>query len=231
MTSPEFVWKDDGSTPITPENLNKALREARRALAVAQQALAASGGATSKGPDYVRNAGWYNIAPLGEQSNVLVTLGRLYLTPVFAAAGAWDRLGAQITTAGAAGTTIRVGIYGNQTGTNRSRPNSLLVDTGTAVADATGFREFTASVTVPGNALLWLGVVAQGTGTAPRLKSTVADGSVVSNGAYVPPNATGNLGLNNTHFYTDGVTGALPSSLSAVSIGLEDVPRISFRWV
>ena len=91
--------------------------------------------------------------PDGNYSRFM-TLNRLYAAPFICPVDAtFDQLGLQIATAGAAGATVRMGIYAASE--TDGLPTSLILDAGTVDATVTGFR-FAAISQVLGRGLYWL---------------------------------------------------------------------------
>lgn len=96
-----------------------------------------------------------------------LTADRLYCIPLVVCRDfSIDRIAIQVTTAGAAGTKARLGIYEN--GTNL-HPGDLLVDLGTVDVDSTGVKVITISPTQAlTKGVYWLAVISDGT---PTLKA------------------------------------------------------------
>lgn len=106
----------------------------------------------------------------------------------------------QVTTAGASGTTIRLGIYSSSA---NDRPGTLLVDAGTVDGSTTGIKAASLTQQLPGGGLYWLVACCQG-GSATL--TSVGSGSL-------PPVASGSPFLGGINTYTaSNVTGALPAS-------------------
>ncbi len=94
-----------------------------------------------------------------------IAANRLYAMPCHVSRDLTaDRIATQVTSAGGAGTVIRLGIY-SDTGANA--PGALLIDAGTVAADgATGVKAVTISQALT-QALYWLAFISDGT---PQLK-------------------------------------------------------------
>jgi hypothetical protein len=86
--------------------------------------------------------------------NRYMTVNRLYAAPFFCPVDAtFDQLGLQVAVAGAAGATVRMGIYA---ASDIDRlPSTLLLDAGTVDASVTGFR-FAPISQVLGRGTYWL---------------------------------------------------------------------------
>lgn len=127
----------------------------------------------------------------------------------------FTQLGLNVTTAGAAGATLRFGLYAD----NNNIPGALIVDTGTVAADTTGFKSATISAMLaPG--LYWKSVSSQIAGVQPTVKMRAGwhDGAV---GVITP----GNFRCGG--YLLTGVTGAFASNPTVVDCG--DVPAIMIR--
>ncbi len=149
-----------------------------------------------------------------------ITVATLYLFPFVA----WqsltiDRIGFEITTAGAAGALARAAIYARDPATGAA--GALVLDSGTTAADSTGVKNLTVSTALTAG-LYWVGVVAQNSGSNPSAR-------LFQQGTFCVPLPYGTSAPSSSDMqffrgaltYT-GVTGALPSSLAATSWGLGD---------
>lgn len=132
-------------------------------------------------------------------SAAAMTLSQLTAGPINLPAGTYDALQFNCTTAGAAGSTVRLGIYTDANGL----PGARVVDAGTVDTTTTGLKVATISQVLAAGRY-WLVNVAQG-GTAPSC-------TVLSGNPNLYLGATANLlgGIIST------VAGALPASLSAM---------------
>lgn len=134
-----------------------------------------------------------------------------------------DRLGAEVTTVGEAGSKFRIII---RTDNGNGLPNALLLDAGQIAGDSTTISPVTVSQVIPAGVTWWGGAIQTVTTTQPTMR-TVA-------GTWTPPiplwaNTTtpaagaAILGVNIT-----GTTGAAPSTVTvAGTVGA--APRIFFR--
>jgi hypothetical protein len=107
----------------------------------------------------------------------------------------------EVTVAGAAGTVVRLGIYGPGTSDN---PANLILDAGTVAGDTTGVKAIAISQPLPAG-LTWLVSCPQG--GAPTMRSV--------GGVSLPPVAPTAFGGGNNGYYVSGVTGALPSTFGS----------------
>ena len=135
-----------------------------------------------------------------------------------------DRIGAEITTAGEAGSTVRLGIYAD----NGNRyPGSLLVDAGTIDAATVGGQTLTITPLTLPPGVYWIGAVVQGAPTTqPTLR--VATNSwtppfPLDMGQSAPSNGAVAIGYSMT-----GVSAALPGSFSSTLTTQTTIPRL---WV
>lgn len=85
----------------------------------------------------------YYTTPTGTTISTLsIAANILYCCPFFVPERTtWTRIGAEITTAAAASSVMRVGVFSAYTG----RPQALLLDSGALAADSTGLKEATVS--------------------------------------------------------------------------------------
>lgn len=179
---------------------------------VATQAYLAGGG------DYFRS-GFHSIghpAP-GTTSLVGNTLGRCHFTPFFAPVRmTFDRMGAQVGTAGGTGAVVRLGIYANAGGV----PTSLILDAGTAATTSTGLKEVTISQSLdPG--WYWLASVTQVVTCSLFWHSAI----------WLPMLAVSAIPGGSSAGYpvtASGVTGALPGT-AAPGTSTSQFPAVTLR--
>lgn len=131
-----------------------------------------------------------------------------------------DRIGAEITGAGSAGCTLRLGIYRSD---KDGYPAGRVLDAGTIPADAVGQVELNCNVTLePG--IYWVGAAVQG---SPAVQPTVRviNGNTPAVGATTLAVALGNAIVG----YGMTAAGALPANFDANSNANSAVPRIALR--
>lgn len=138
-----------------------------------------------------------------------MTLNREVAIPMMIPAGrSLASIGIHVITAGAAGSTIRVGIRDD----DNAYPSTLIADLGTVDSSATGLKTVVANYTPSDyTKLVWLTVAAQG-GTAPVIYALIG----------VPiffQNSQGGFPTGIPRSNTDSISGALPAS-SFLSRGL-----------
>lgn len=152
-------------------------------------------------------------------TNLVSLLNYLHFAPIWVAQTVTvDRLGVEVTSAGSAGSVMRVGIYNNNSGV----PGTLAVSTSALATTSTGLKEEAVSQQLtPG--LWWLATVAQVAGPTVRATATSSVG-LPSPSAYV---ASANV---YTTWVQASVTGALPSpAVASTTEATNIVPVIWLR--
>ena len=140
--------------------------------------------------------------PEGARSVVTTTAGTLTAVPFWVpVAQAFDRIGTEVTVAGAASSVVRLGVYADN---GSGLPGALLFEAGTVAGDSTGAKEIKISRTLSAG-LYWLGLVGQrGTPQVRAVSNNILGGAGVSTLA-VATGASPRPG-----YYMAGVSGALP---------------------
>lgn len=135
-----------------------------------------------------------------------------------------DRLGAEVTLVGDAGSLLRLGIYGD---TGNVYPGSLLLDAGTIAGDSATVQQITISTLTLPPGLYWVGGAVQAVTTTQPTVRTVS--------AWTPPVTLGlstslpAAGQSSFGFTQASVTGALPANFSA-TVGIAGAaPRLLAR--
>lgn len=162
----------------------------------------------------VRKSGYYCMSDgmtLGSQAG---TDNRCYFTPFRVLDPITvDRIGVgTVTTAGAAGSIARLGIYRDS---GSYTPGELLLDAGTVATDAAvpAFLEITISQALEGDSLYWLAAANQHAASAPTYR--VYTGRVWPD----PHTASASILTSTGASYTlDGVTDTLPADASAAVV-------------
>jgi len=132
---------------------------------------------------------YYSSNMFGTSTTSSSAANRLYLTPMYLPAPRnVDRIGINVTLAGAAGSVARLGVYNSDPTTGL--PSTVLVDGGTVAISATGAAQVTVSATLHG--LVWLActsgaatLVAFSTSQSPNImgaSSLASLGAVISVG-------------------------------------------------
>ena len=150
----------------------------------------------------------YYYGPAGGRSTTTMAAGLLTFVPFWVGAStSFTRIGAEVTTAGAAGSLLRLGIYRDN---GNGLPGALTVDAGTVDAATTGAKELTIAQTLaPG--LYWLAALAEVGSPIVRTVSTV---NLTPVGAGSLVTATGSVAQSG-HYKTGIAAGALPSPAGA----------------
>lgn len=133
---------------------------------------------------------------------------------------AFSKLACNVTTAGTAGSLIRLGVYASD---GAGGIGALLLDAGTVAGDATGVKTVTGLTTAAGPDRLWFAAVWQGTNTtAPVLQGYSRPLPYIGWSAFMqfPP-------LIGYQFA--GITGALPATLPTPTSNENSlVPAVQF---
>ena len=182
--------------------------------------LLGDGNATSAPPQHMFKSGSYYAARAYASTTGATVLDRINTSAfVVDEYVTIDRIGVEVTTVGAAGALVRLGIYSDD---GASYPGGLLLDAGTVdSAASTGFKELVISQALP-KGVYWLAAVSQSATCTLRLHSPVAQVGT-SNALTVSQNIL-------SGWQQTGVSGALPATFSTTqnpSGGA--VPRIIVR--
>jgi hypothetical protein len=160
-------------------------------------------GGNGTGYRVVKSGGYYGPGP-HTTGTLVTTAGNMTAIPMWLPTSMTAvSIECQVSTAGAAGSLVRLGIYSPGTGDN---PATLVLDAGTVAADTTGVKAITISQPLSGG-LCWLAAVAQG-GTPTMI--SVGSGSM-------PPVVPASFGGGTNCYYVSGATGALPSTFGSVT--------------
>lgn len=131
-----------------------------------------------------------------------------------------DRIGCEVTAAGSAGCTVRLGIYADN---GSGYPGALVIDAGTVSGAAVASAEITVNTQLKAG-LYWFAAVVQGSpASSPTLR--------VTNGASFTPGATSlAAALTAASGYgASGVSAALPATFPAGSNVVGLAPRVAVR--
>lgn len=164
-------------------------------------------------------SGWYAVAAGG--TDTLVIAGALFYAPLLIEkACTVDRIGLEVTGAGAATCVIRLGIYADDGGV----PGSLIIDAGTIDGTSATYQEITISQALSVGRI-WLTCVQQVTGTPTVRANRYGPGVPMSSSAQLSGAAErGSLRVS------AGVpSGALPSTAAAPNDFRNAAPRIALR--
>lgn len=154
-------------------------------------------------------------------TTLALTLNTLYLAPLWIDRSiAIDSLAVSVTTAGAAGATVRLGIYEDD---GRGYPGVLRVDAGTVSSTAIGAPAAAVAETLTAG-LYWIGMVAQSVTCTVRAANSPYY-------ALAAASASAALGTTQPKCYTQtGVAGALPATFSTtVTPSAVASPTVAYR--
>jgi hypothetical protein len=164
------------------------------------------------------------ICPHDQSTSATLTNGTLRLAPwVVPFPMTIDRLGAKITSAGEAGSKLRLGIYSD---TGNTYPGALLLDAGQINGDSATVQELTVSQVLAAG-LYWIGGVVQSVVTTQPTVEITNDWTppvplLLSTSA--PAAAATSVGYAQT-----SVTGALSSTFTSTVTATGSVPRLHIR--
>lgn len=167
---------------------------------------------------------FYPASPSGVSTSATLGNGTLRLYPwLVETAITIDRLGADVSVTGDAGSKVRLGVYAD---TGAAYPGTLLVDAGQIAGDSATVQQLTVALTLtPG--LYWLGAVIQSvTTTQPTLRivSNWTPPVLLGVGTSLPAGGGTTLG-----FSQSGVTGALPGTFTSTVSAAGSAPRLLAR--
>jgi hypothetical protein len=166
----------------------------------------------------------FTSSPSAVTTSATLGTGTLRLVPwVITRTTAIDRIGAEVTTIGDAGSKFRIGVYAD---TGNCYPGSLLLDAGQIAGDSATLQDLTVSLTLAAG-LYWVGGAVQTvTTTQPtmRVTSNWYPQVPVSVGTAAP--AAGTAVVGNSQ---GSVTGALPGTFTASATGAGSAARIHVR--
>lgn len=157
-------------------------------------------------------SGRYYRVPNGSITTATVTAGTLSATPKFVPSTvSIDRLGMEVSTAGDAGSKVRLGIYADD---GTLRPGALVLDAGTINGDSNTRQDITVSATLQ-RGWYWFAAANQIVTTVTpvwRTLSIVAEVMPLDATTTQPASSAGVFG-----FTIAGVTGALPATFGTPS--------------
>lgn len=178
---------------------------------------------TYKKAGQLMRPGFYTKPPSTALGTLALTLNRAYYYPIHLTTKVntlgtvLAGFGCEVTTAGGAGSVVRIALYtnspyGNTTG---DRPFYQFVTTSALSATSTGLKEELKDLYCPWG-LVWIGIVAQV--AAPTLRSFTP---TIQLPQAVP---TGSTRCN--HYYEDGITAALPLFPASLTEGTSTTPLV-----
>jgi hypothetical protein len=188
-----------------------------------RQALAADSSADAFGK--VKSGHWYVATSANATATAALTSGRLVL-------GQWyvpnsctiDRIGAEVTTVGSAGSVVRLGIYADN---GYGMPGSLVLDAGTIDGTSQTVQSITLGTpTSLSRGVYWFGAACQVADCTVRSSAGAYSGYAYSFMTSAPT-----AGQTFGSYYQASVTGALPATFSTTpTIGtVNSSPRLHLR--
>jgi hypothetical protein len=149
---------------------------------------------------------WYRLPACATFGTSATATGTMHATPKFIAASVTlDRLGAEVTTVGEAGSKVRLGIYADD---GTYRPGALVLDAGTINGDSNTVQSLTVSQALT-RGWYWFAMVNQVVVTTnPTWRTSAA----IVEPMFLDTTSTPAAGGAVLSFTTTGVTGALPAS-------------------
>lgn len=161
-----------------------------------------------------------------QSTSATLTSGTLRLAPwVVPFPMTIDRLGAKITSAGEAGSKLRLGIYSD---TGHTYPGALLLDAGQIAGDSATVQELTVSQVLAAG-LYWIGGAVQSVVTSQPTVEITNDWTPpvpLLLATTAPTAAATSVGYAQT-----SVTGALPANFTATVTATGSAPRCHVRLV
>lgn len=154
----------------------------------------------------------------GNATTQVASLNGLNATPIHIKSGTLTRIGVEVTSAGSAGSVVRLGIYGPSATTQY--PGSLILDAGTIDGTSATYQEITISQAVSG--WVWLVSATQVATCTLRAVTGSASGDLLV-GYSSATNATANSAVG---YLAAGVSGALPSTFPAGADGTAALPKV-----
>ena len=159
----------------------------------------------------VRSGGWHALPAYGAIGTVTPVLNRAYALPLWTGRAATiTSLAAEVTLLGIG--NLRAGLYRDA----ESKPGALVTDYGTVSTGLAGVKTWTVSTSIR-PVLYWLVIAQQGLITV-GLRSRATGDPIVSE-------TSATLNVNGSSYYTDSISGALPSTFPAIA-GTAQAPSL-----
>lgn len=167
---------------------------------------------------------YYSTASQGSATTGVWTSGQLRLAPFWLPnAVSLSKIGAEVTSAGDAGSVVRLGIYGDN---GNGYPGKLILDAGTIAGDSNTVQEITISQALtPG--LYWIGTASQViTVTAPTLRAINTGPAYpwMTLGTSTPSSNTSIVGYTQS-----SVSGALPAVFQTTPSVVSGATRVFIK--
>lgn len=182
-------------------------------------AVPGDGGAAVYGDRYYRTGRYYNSHPGMTTAAVAPSLDRVFYVPFVVGEGrTFDRIGVDITTAGAAGAVVRLGIYTD----SGVLPNALVFDAGTVDSSTAGAKVAVFGQALSAGTIYWLAAVAQVATSTIRFFSAAGT---------TPWSLIGGLFafVARSGYFQSNVTGALPANAAGTLTDATDAPVVALR--
>lgn len=181
--------------------------------------------AASVPPDPATGHYFLTASPAGSSTSSTLGVGTLRLLPwIVHRAITIDRIGAEVTSAGDAGSKLRLGIYADN---GNGYPGALVLDAGTIDGDSATVQSVTISQALsPG--LYWVGGAVQVVSVTQPTVRTI-------NTSWIPPvsltlgTSAPSAAANTLGFSQGSVTGALPSAFTTSVSASGAIPRVHVR--
>jgi hypothetical protein len=176
------------------------------------------GGGGGSGVPTVTRSGFYMTMP-GSVNTSAPGVGYMTAMPLYVPACTIDRIGAEVTVAGTAGSVVRLGIYADS---GSMTPGALILDAGTIDATTTGYKEITISQALSAG-FVWFVACVQV--AAATIRVTGSTPYVLSHTSSLSAAI-----INGMSSSVSTTTGALPSTFGTLS-GATTAPRVLARAV
>ena len=151
----------------------------------------------------LRSATWYGF-PDGPSGTSALSLNQARYTPfLLPEARTFTDIGVEVSTVGAATSTIRLGIYRDTDGL----PGAAYLDAGTVAGNVVGLRSITTTFTLSAG-IWWAAIAGQGSSTMPTVRTVSGFGGA--------PFDTAGTGSNSTVMTQSSVSGAFPATATPV---------------
>jgi hypothetical protein len=167
------------------------------------------------------------VTPTGAATSNALGNNSFRMVPIWLPAMSITRIGAEITSVGSAGCTVRLGIYADN---GSGVPSALISDAGTIAGDSATVQEIAlGSTLVLAAGVYWLGTVIQGSpASQPTVRICATPltpplGVMVATGTSIPGANAGAIGYQFT------AAGALPGTVGTLSVSGTAPGRLFFK--
>jgi hypothetical protein len=133
-----------------------------------------------------------------------------------------SRIGGEVTVAGDAGSTVRLGIYAD---TGAGYPGALVLDAGTIAGDSVSVQEIVINQPLTAG-LFWLATATQGAPvTSPAVRTLSSNTGIVAPSSPTIPI----VGATHGGYSSGGFPGALPGAFPAGLAAVGSIPRLFIK--